>query len=436
MTRRRPIDLFSPVFVIWGLLLSYAGLGIADYFKGTYSRDTVVLGLAYLALFACCFAIGVKSRIGISLVSRLPRLNCELPRRRLGVIALVSLPLGVVLFSVIVRMVGLASPLEILTNLLAFREGSGKAGTEYLLFAAMFFIEAPFWALLLSGRIKPAGGLALAAYWLLILLFSILTGARVRVYSAVLGLAYVFHHLVRPIRLGHAVVLGAIALLPFALFYRLQGSVRAESTSVEAIAEAAQGVEAGKAVGALALRVTDAYDGFLTILDNRDRVEFLWGQSFRDAVFLPVPRVWMPQKPSAFNYEMLHQLAPERESVFFGAEYSVLGELYMNFQVGGIVIGALAFGMLVGVLNRYYLDNTGNRAFLFLYRPLCLALPMAWMSSGIINTEAHAILALNALFGTVFLAIARRRRGPMWVVRNHASSPQGASGVSAALSVP
>lgn len=426
------IDIFSPAFVVSGLLITYAFLGIVDYFAGPYPRETVVTALGYLLLFTASLALGLASKFGASMAQRLPRVRCEFSRKRLIILTAVCLTAGIGLFGYLVQKLALGNPLAILSNLLGFRQGSGRAGTEYLLFAAISLIEAPFWAWLVRGRIPAWGRLGLVPYWLLILGVSVLTGARVRVYTAVMGLVYVFHHKKNRISLRRAFIAGALAVVPFALFFQLQGRVRGQVVTKDALATVAQDLQFGRSLGGLAMRFADAFDGFLTIIDNRDRVDYLWGKSFHDALYLPIPRAWLPNKPSAFNYEMLHQLAPENEAVFFGAEYSVLGELYMNFQLVGIVIGGFAFGVLVGMVNRYYLENRNNVGFLFMYRPLFLSLPMAWMTSGIINTEAHSILILNAVFGALFVALARARHGRMWAFRRSRFAPSSPSAPLAA----
>ena len=87
---------------------------------------------------------------------------------------------------------------------------------------------------------------------------------------------------------------------------------------------------------------------------------------------------------------------------------------YPLWHIVGVVVGGIVFGVIVKMLTRYYYENRDNVGFVFLYQPLFMALPMAWMTSGLINSEAHSILILNLVAGWVFLQIAgsstRRRR--------------------------
>lgn len=417
MKRAHSIDVFSPLFVVSGLLGTYATLGTVYWFDGPYSKTTVIIALSYLSVFAGCFALGIISNLGVVAARRLPRVRCRFSRQRLVNLTVICVPIGIAIFWNLVERLGFHDPLAILANLLIFREGAGKAGTEYLLFLAMFMIEAPFWAWLIKGNLPRWGRAVLALYWFLILGVSILTGARVRVYTAVMGLVFVYHVRRKQITFRRALIVGLLAVVPFAIFYQLQGNVRGESASKETVVDVARGLQVSRALVGLSMRFADAYDGFLTIIESRDRVQFLWGKSFYDAIFLPIPRAWVPGKPSAFNYEMLHQLAPERELAFFGAEYSLLGELYMNFQLAGIAIGGFLFGLIIGMFQRYYLENRDNPGFAFMYRPLFLSLPMAWMTSGIINSEAHSILILNLVCGAAFMALARVHSGRMWAFR-------------------
>ena len=93
-------------------------------------------------------------------------------------------------------------------------------------------------------------------------------------------------------------------------------------------------VDLWDAIVGLTARFGDAFEGFIKIVDRSEHLNFLWGRSLVDALLLPVPRSWMPQKPSSFNYQALAQIHPERVSASYGEEYSILGELYLNWHNG------------------------------------------------------------------------------------------------------
>lgn len=403
------IDIFSPVFFVSVLLTLYAFWGITLYQMGAYNSESIVFALTYLVIFAGSFVLGYITSAGTTLSRALPRVpdGFDFSPRRLAVLTIVCLPVGLALFGWVAARVGITDPLQIVTNLLLFRGASGAGGREYVLFLAFFLVEAPFWAWFISARTSLPGRGVLAAYWLLILALSLLSGARVRVYTAVMAPIFVYHNTRRRISLRKAVIVGLIAFLPFSVFYQAQGLARAQSTTTETMVEAVRNVNPAGAVVGLTARLADAFEGFIKVVDRSRDIDYLWGRSLVDAFFLPIPRAWVPDKPSSFNYQALQQLYPERVGPYYGEEYSVLGELFMNWHILGIIVGGFIFGVLIKTLTRYYMANRENRGFVFLYRPLFLVLPMAWMTSGLINSEAHSILLLNLVAGVTFLLAAR-----------------------------
>lgn len=388
------------LYVLWAVML---------YRTDAYPEESILFALVYLAIFVGAFALGYVTNVGTLVARRIPRVGEDYAfgRWRLVAVTLVSLPLGLALFSYIALRVGMTSPLDILTNVLLFRGGAGAGGLEYLLFTAFFMIEAPFWAWIIRGNTSVLGRSVLAVYWLVILTVSTLSGARVRVYSAIMGLVFVYHCTKKRISARKALIGAAAAVLPFAAFYQAQGLARAEATTTDTMIEAVASVQPWDAAVGLTGRFADAFEGFIKIIDRSDHLEFLWGRSLIDALFLPIPRAWIPDKPSSFNYQALEQLHPERVGQFYGEEYGVLGELFMNWHLAGVLLGGIVFGMIIKMLTRYYMANRDNAGFVFLYRPLFLALPMAWMTSGLINSEAHSILLMNLAAGLLFLRMAR-----------------------------
>src|SRR5207247_6347025 len=127
---------------------------------------------------------------------------------------------------------------------------------------------------------------------------------------------------------------------------------------------------------ALCRRFIDAFEGFITIVEDDFRqYEMLWGKSFFNALFLPVPRTILPEKPHSFSIWITRIFYPDDE--FFGQDYSVMGELYVNFHVAGLVIGGWVFGIMLRTFESYYVENRRNASFVYLYIYLYM-LPMGW----------------------------------------------------------
>ena len=97
------------------------------------------------------------------------------------------------------------------------------------------------------------------------------------------------------------------------------------------------------------LRVDDNFralgETLRAIPDNADFVgfNFLWFVIVR-----PVPRIFWPDKPTGWGFDLAHHLGEKGLSMTM----SVVGESYMSFGWIGIAIGGLAFGWLASIWNQ------------------------------------------------------------------------------------
>lgn len=397
-------DIFSPLFVTTMIFIVSCSIGaILYYLNSIYSEDALNLALIYVVIFALSFILGFSSRIGNILSKNLPKLTPDFSLKRLRFVTISFLPVGIFLFIFLMRKAGFSNSLEILENLSLFRRFWSQQGYAYIMEFSLFFVQAPFWGWILIKDNPIKFNFSLGLYFILLLVISILTGARGPTLSLFLGLLFIYHCRYKRIGIFKMLFLIALFLIPISIFYMVSAVYRGTGGGLEKIISLAKEVNISEGIFALIRRFTVPVEGFADILLNSHNLNLLWGRSFHDALFMPIPRAFMPDKPYLFNTQMLWQIHPEFKGEFFGTTFSMMGEFYMNFHFAGIVIGGFIFGIIIKIMQVYYINNQSNISFLFLYRMLLL-LPFAWFASGLINSEANISLLLGLFFAFIFFA--------------------------------
>lgn len=402
-------DVFSPLFVSTTIFIISCSIGaILFYSTSAYPEDILIYALVYTMIFIISFILGFSSNIGNVLTNGLPRLKSDFSIKRLRFATVLFLPTGVLLYVFLMYKAGLRNPLEVLKNLMLFRQFYGQQGWAYVMEFSFFLIQAPFWGWMLKRDNLIKINLFMVIYFVLIIFFALLTGTRGAVFSLFLGILFVYHCKCKKITISKALLLTAVLIIPASVFHVIQGSFRGGGVEIGQIIQLAQDLNFSEAILAFTGRFTGAFRGFVDILLNFHRLDLIWGKSFYNALFLPIPRALIPDKPFSFNIQMTRQFYPGVQ--FFGEEYGIIAELFMNFHLAGLIIGGFVFGIMIKIMQKYYIANQTNISFLFLYRSLVF-LPVAWVLGGLINSEASTSLFLNFFFAFVFFSFVWPRKG-------------------------
>ncbi len=105
----------------------------------------------------------------------------------------------------------------------------------------------------------------------------------------------------------------------------------------------------------------------------RSSGHFLWGSSFTELLYWFIPRAIWPNKPSSFSYRFSSPF-----SFYTGSggnafdTPSFFGEFYLNFGICGIIIGAIAFGVLARTIYEYLVVRGSTNRAILLYGVLLL----------------------------------------------------------------
>lgn len=100
-------------------------------------------------------------------------------------------------------------------------------------------------------------------------------------------------------------------------------------------------------------------------------IPFLYGRSYVEVLFQPIPRALFAGKPVAAGF-MVGQLL---RGVNVGIPSTAMGELYLNFGVFGIVPGMLLFGLLCAMVDHWLKDNRDSPAVVLVFSFLFASLP-------------------------------------------------------------
>ena len=100
-------------------------------------------------------------------------------------------------------------------------------------------------------------------------------------------------------------------------------------------------------------------------------IPFLYGRSYVEVLFQPIPRVLWASKPVPAGF-MVGQVL---RGVNVGTPSTVMGELYLNFGVFGIVPGMLLFGLLCAMVDHWLKDNRDSPAVVLVFSFLFASLP-------------------------------------------------------------
>lgn len=131
------------------------------------------------------------------------------------------------------------------------------------------------------------------------------------------------------------------------------------------------------------------------ILDSvPDKMDFLYGQSFVDAVAILLPRDLFPNKATVNLETIVAQKIFDVQ--YFGAGAippGLLAELFMNFSWLGVAVGAIFFGRLTGYLDEWFSESTPGSLFFFFYLTSLFTFGASILGSGFSSTFTG--LALN-----------------------------------------
>jgi oligosaccharide repeat unit polymerase len=316
-------------------------------------RQTLLLG----ALGNLLFFIGYRSRFYIPLAKNLPKFNMRWNEKRVVVLAVVFSFIGTAgyIFA-ITRSGGFYEFVSTLQGRSLLTESKSQvfAASLVLVNVAATILGAYYF------KVKKLGVLFLACLALSIG-FGLLQGGRASVLLICLALFVMYHYLRTPRRIH--VTRDLLATCVFALInivvVVILGTLR-KALQMNRVEE----VTGFGDIGNRFLEEFSQFDWFAIIIDKTpDVIHYQYGRTFLDYFLQFVPRLIWPDKPVPIEYAVTTLLT----GVESGSPFTIIGELYLNFQWPGIMLGMFIFGVFVRSLYAYLKDNPGNPAVILIY---------------------------------------------------------------------
>ena len=155
-------------------------------------------------------------------------------------------------------------------------------------------------------------------------------------------------------------------------------------------------------------------DSFAAMLHGGRKIfPLLYGETYLDVVLFTVPRSIWPDKPAAFSKAVADYVTNNGNDVPPG----VIGELYINFHVFGIVGGMFLLGCLMAIIHqRTMVEGAGSRAMYAVFLPYF-----------------GVFLTRNFLGGGILLLCSVL---PMWPAIRYIRKPPSRSTVASIVNLP
>jgi hypothetical protein len=345
-------DVFAPLLPVTGYL--FLGIGVRGlvllegWLPNKYgvpiSDSWLVTSVFLLAALAigCCI-LGYRSQTG-------RRLGTKLLSRRWA--KLPYSPQVVTWFSVLAAGAGLAS-LLVLRHRFGGIAGFGDTPavvvsqvSEGGMFSAHMLIYFPVAGFLIAWRRRGTGlvcRLAVFANFALIITWFVVTGSKSLLFEFFFGLLLLHHYLRRHIR-GRTLI---IAVIPALVLVSLAFYFKDYGLKADAIATQYSEHPIAEAVVDPLLSRSYQFDAATMILAKTKSVsDYRMGGTLEELLWFYVPRQWWPSKPLSFGFSFGPQYFPGAPATQAYTP-SMLGELYLDFGVPGVMIGFYLLGIIL-----------------------------------------------------------------------------------------
>jgi hypothetical protein len=427
-------DVFAPLLPVTGYLFLGIGVrGLALLEGWVPNKYGVPLSDSWLAasvfvlgaLATGCCILGYRSRTG-------RRLGTKLLSRRWANVPYT--PQVVTGFSVVAAIAGLAS-LLVLRHRFGGIAGFGDTPavvvsqvSEGGMFSTHMLIYFPLAGFLIAWR-RPGMGLvcrlAVFANFALIITWFVVTGSKSLLFEFFFGLLVLHHYLRRHIR-GRTLlvaVIPALVLVSLAFYFKdygLKADTIASQYSDRPIAEAV--------VDPLLSRSYQFDSATMILAKTKSLSDYRMGGTLEELLWFYIPRQWWPNKPLSFGFTFGPEYFPGSSAT---AAYtpSILGELYLDFGIPGVMVGFYLLGI---ALRASYEGLALRKTWLSTVLYIIVLFRFTNMVEGPIATHveflAADLLPVALLVALNRFALSHRSAAPLAPIRSDVEARRVATG--------
>jgi len=420
---KRDFDIFEPIFFLALLLLLIFVLRpiqiLLDFDKRVYLLydDSAIIakGLMFGALGNVAFLFGYKRRVAEKLARKVPVFQTNWSAGRVMLLSIVYTIIGVGGFSYsLLRSGGIESFVSSLQGRQLIMESSSYAFAALLnlVYIGSTILAAYYF------RTKRLKGLFYAAVPFSFFL-GLLQGGRaiVLVYFVSILVLYYYSRIARRGREGRFFLTTAIIFIIAVVFIVQLGAYR---TRLERGTIAAGRNSSLGWYGTSFLQEFNQFDWFAIVLKNTPTVlPYQYGKTLLEYFVQFVPRMFWAGKPLPIEYRVTNLLANYQS----GSPFTIVGEMYINFGLAGILFGMIILGIFARTAYEYMKQNPSNSAAILLYSCFYANLTHFYTRSFAPMMFFFTIYILPAL--VAFMIIGKRR-----VLRNRLTPIDGEVRVS------
>lgn len=348
------VDVFEPIYAIAGFYFLLFVFTPWSLLKNGARLETemVAWALLYAIVGILAFYAGYFARIGHLISFDLPGLPYRWRKRELSYIALAFILIG--LFAIFVRfyiVLGVSPLYAMRGGIIKYVYMLQEMGIGNLYLYLMSWVRIAFillWAGFLFRRNVKASWVAIAFLFALISAFT--TGFRSSIIFFFLMILMVWHYAHgKKVKLVGIVIILCLVLLSLTelQYFRFHGTVTTSPS--------------------LSILELPTFEDFANIVDKvPDTYDYLFGRLYLQQITLAwIPRIIWPNKPVLSVNVFYTNIAQDPD--FRGVStITMLGDLYWNFGIAGIVMGMFLFGIFMRVVYAYrehYHENPTVMAF-------------------------------------------------------------------------
>ena len=353
-----PINFFTLIFIVNFIirpLFIIANNYHTSFINEQSTKALITLALLYCAVAFSSFIIGYHIPLGTHLARKLPIPSDNWNNTKVKMIVIFYSVIGILCYILYMRFRG--GLFSFLTNMIVLRGTEESMG--YIIWGAIHLEIAAFigWV---YYTFKQKNRWIILLHCISIILLFATFGARAKILFILLSLMITGYY----VRGKNIKVISVSLMLIFTIFFIVFfGTFRSVGLEEGMKFESYQTLPSGF-IERLMSDFT-VFDHFLTILEGvPSRLNYQYGKTFFSIFLHFIPRFLLPDKPVGAGYLFRERLT----NTFRGGRgLSIIGELYVNFHVAGIITGMLLFGIFSKMIYAYLTFNQHNKGVILIY---------------------------------------------------------------------
>lgn len=389
-----PLDPFYAVLVLCIFSFVLRPISLSHGLTG-YLKDNLVasdmnyatwLGVAFFFMFSLGYILA--SKIRLSVLGRINIRSAIVGKGKSNIanyLLFVLFMLFILIASVLIATHGGVS--NILQNRATVYYGAGPI---------VAFLYLGLIVTLMAYALRISHKLPMLQFWFILIICGLLlvlsTGERLRLLELMLGMLIVRHYFIKPFALSKVIFAGffMVALLTSLLFFRRHFASSGGEGDLFLV----------ELLDSL-FRNFLLYDGFVAVLEHVPySIDYSYGHGYLLALIGFIPRVVWPDKPLWGKAVFTHDVFGVDDSIF---TYGLAGELWWNFGLPGILLGAFLYGYILSRLYSYVIEHRDDPIKIILYFLAYSALVLRGFKGGFEAAFMELVIKALLFYFAVFI---------------------------------